>query len=596
MDDKKINLLPENLRSRDGKVKRPVLGFDPDFKKPGKKEKSQSYRPSGSDISWWSKIFNKNTKVTTNNKPTVQPQTPSISYNNEDQKIVSPKIAPITMRAVETPSVKIEEHIQDFVPARAKLVKAKGPSFWSRFAKKPKVSSAKNTSSALANGLQYNGHSQGQLASKTASSEAWSQPSGQLDVKVFQDFNKQAEDSASLSHKMPSVSDQVYSTVKAEPEPPVSVPLKPSPEIEYVPAKKMKKSGTSWWSKFLALFRGQAKLKYEDDKASSPAKKAQDLASLEDTIKVDAAALSDLNKQKEETNKFNLSVPKMDSMPNKNTKDFSQLGANNFDLTQKIADEINLTPLKPMDAEPTPAVSPAVNGFSMPEYAPKAEVKVESVVPSPILSETGPRVTGPKFHIPEPSAKNSLLNGRVDLIPVAARVRSWQQILTLFGFAVLLSVFILGAIYVYVMYGEQRIVAEQNRQKEEIAKIEEKILDFTQLNKDINILGQEIKLVQDVLNRHIYWTNFFELLEKYTVSDVYYSGLAVGTNGGLTLNASTNSYDSVAKQLKVLNGEKAKEFATEASITGAKRDAEGTVTFQVVLALNQSLFYYRSAP
>jgi Tfp pilus assembly protein PilN len=250
-----------------------------------------------------------------------------------------------------------------------------------------------------------------------------------------------------------------------------------------------------------------------------------------------------------------------------------------------------------MDADPVPpAVSPTANGFSMPEYAPKAEVKLESVASGATPNEAGARVTGPKFHIPEPSAKNSLLNGRVDLIPVAARVRSWQQILTLFGFAVLLSVFILGAIYVYVMYEEQRIVAEQNRQKEEIAKIEEKILDFTQLNKDINILGQEIKLVQDALNKHIYWTNFFELLEKYTVSDVYYSGLAVGTNGGLTLNASTNSYDSVAKQLKVLNGEKAKEFATEASITGAKRDAEGTVTFQVVLALNQSLFYYRSAP
>jgi Tfp pilus assembly protein PilN len=119
------------------------------------------------------------------------------------------------------------------------------------------------------------------------------------------------------------------------------------------------------------------------------------------------------------------------------------------------------------------------------------------------------------------------------------------------------------------MYDKQRIITEQNKQKEEIAKVEAKILDFTELNKDISNLGQEIKLVQDALNRHIYWTNFFALLEEYTVSDVYYSGLAVGTNGGLTLSATTKSYDSVAKQLKVLNSNEAKEFVNIASITSA---------------------------
>lgn len=591
MDDKKINLLPENLRSRDDKSKRPALNFNPDFKKPGKKEKSLNYKPSGSNVSWWDRTFKKSKKIK-DNQPAPHIAAPSISYNNEDQKIAPSKIEPITMRATSAPAVKIEEHIQDFVPAQAKIAKPKKPSFWSRFAKKPKVKTQAPASSALANGLKYNGHSQAPKATPVAPSEAWSQPQGKVDVKVFQDFSKQTEESKNLSAKLPPISNQVYATAQAPAEAPAQTAPKPTPEIEFVPAKKIKKQGPSWWSKFLALFKHQAKTQ---SIASEPVK---DLDSLAKDIKVDADILSDLNKQKEETNNFNLSVPKMDSMPNKNTQDFSQKPSNSFDLTQKIAEEIDLAPLKPMDAEPTQAPAPAPapsNGFSMPEYAPKAEVKVDEM-PSNNPVNKGPKVTGPKFHIPEPAEKNSLLNGRVDLIPVAARVRSWQQILTLFGFAILLSVFILGAIYVYVMYEEQRIVAEQNKQKEEIAKIEEKILDFTQLNKDINALGQEIRLVQDTLNKHIYWTNFFELLEKYTVSDVYYSGLAVGTNGGLTLSASTKSYDSVAKQLKVLSTEKAKEFASDVSITGAKRDEEGTVTFQVILSLNESLFYYRSEP
>lgn len=587
MDDKKINLLPENLRSHDDKSKRSALNFNPDFKKPGKKEKSLSYKPSGSNISWWDRTFKKSKKIK-DSKPLPQAVAPSISYNNEDQKIAVPKIAPVTMQIPTNQTAKVEEHIQDFVPAQAKIAKPKKPSFWSRFAKKPKVKTQAPASSALANGLKYNGHSQSANVTPAAPSQAWSQLQGKVDVKVFQDFNKQAEESKNLAAKLPPISNQVYATTQAPVESPAQTAPKPVPEIELVPAKKIKKHGPSWWSKFLALFKREAKPQ------AVASESAKDLPSLEKNIKVDAEILSDLNKQKEETNNFNLSVPKMDSMPNKNTPDFSQTPSNSFDLTQKIAEEIDLAPLKPMDAEPAPATEPS-NGFSLPEYAPKVEAKVESVAPSAV-SPAGPKVTGPKFHIPEPTAKNSLLNGRVDLIPVAARVRSWQQILTLFGLAIVLSVFILGTIYVYVMYEEQRIVAEQNKQKEEIAKIEEKILDFTQLNKDINALGQEIKLVQDTLSKHIYWTNFFELLEKYTVSDVYYSGLAVGTNGGLTLSASTKSYDSVAKQLKVLSTEKAQEFASDASITGAKRDEDGTVTFQVILSLNESLFYYRSEP
>ncbi len=597
MDDKKINLLPENLRSHDDRSKRPVLNFNPDFKKPGKKEKSLSYKPSGSNVSWWARTFKKEKKIK-NNNPAPHIAAPSISYNNEDQKIAPSKIEPVTMRATGTPAVKIEEHIQDFVPAKAKLAKPKGPSFWSRFAKKPKAKTQAPASSALANGLKYNGHSQSANVTSAAPSEAWSQPQGKVDVKVFQDFSKQTEESKNLSAKLPPISNQVYATAQAPAAPQAQTAPKPAPEIELVPAKKIKKQGPSWWSKFLALFKHQTKSKNITIEPTATNVLAKDQSSLENDLKIDAAVLSDLNKQKEETNNFNLSVPKMDSMPNKNNQDFSKMPSNNFDLTQKIAEEIDLTPLKPMDAETTQAPAPTPvsnNGFSMPEYAPKAEVKVDEM-PSNNPVNKGPKVTGPKFHIPEPAEKNSLLNGRVDLIPVAARVRSWQQILTLFGFAILLSVFILGAIYVYVMYEEQRIVAEQNKQKEEIAKIEEKILDFTQLNKDINVLGQEIKLVQDTLSKHIYWTNFFELLEKYTVSDVYYSGLAVGTNGGLTLSASTKSYDSVAKQLKVLSTEKSKEFASDVSITGAKRSDDGTVTFQVILSLNESLFYYRSEP
>jgi Tfp pilus assembly protein PilN len=223
----------------------------------------------------------------------------------------------------------------------------------------------------------------------------------------------------------------------------------------------------------------------------------------------------------------------------------------------------------------------------------KAEPKMASIEDS--TETTRARTTGPKFHMPEVGEKNSLLSGIVDLIPIAAKVRSWKQIGSLLAFGLVLSLVILGGLYGYLVLEQQKIVGNQNEQKQKITEIEKKILTFSELNKNINTLGQEIRLVQDTLNKHIYWTHFFSLLEKYTVNDVYYSGLAVGTNGGLTLSASTNSYDSVAKQLKVLNSEKAQEFVKEASITSAKQDKDGSVSFQIILSLNQDLFYYSQA-
>lgn len=487
MDDKKINLMPENLRSKDDKSKRPIFKFDPDFKISGKKEKIKEPKASGGQVSWWSKIFEHRSKPKRFTPDTASAPIPSqaINYNDNDDISSQPKVVSIDMRVPEKMSAKVEEHIQDFVPNQAKPVKVKGPSFWSRFLAmfKSKPKAKKSDSSALANGLKYNGN-------------GVHQPETKPNIKVLQELNKSAESADDNSLKPKKIAEQVSTVTRPEA---------------------------------------------------------------------------------------------------------------NFDLTKKVSEEIGLAPLQPVSVAPLWPVSqteelpkveakPISSDFTMPDIAPKVEEpepKMASIEDS--TETTKARTTGPKFHMPEVGEKNSLLSGIVDLIPIAAKVRSWKQIGSLLAFGLILSLVILGGLYGYLVLEQQKIVGNQNEQKQKITEIEKKILTFSELNKNINTLGQEIRLVQDTLSKHIYWTHFFSLLEKYTVNDVYYSGLAVGTNGGLTLSASTNSYDSVAKQLKVLNSEKAQEFVKEASITSAKQDKDGSVSFQIILSLNQDLFYYSQA-
>ncbi len=583
MDDKKINLLPDNLRFKEEKTKRP-LSFSPDFKNPGKKEKPYSYKPSGGQVSVWSRIFKRDqkAKITTPEAPKIP--NPTISYNNENKQAGATNISPVTMHVPETMTARVEEHIQDFVPAQAKIKasKPKGPSFWSRLFKKSPAKAPKKVDTPIVANTPK--------AQDVSVDMAMHQPEIKPDIQVFQDFNKQTEETNNFIPKkiQEHVSEVVKEKIPVEPVPVV----KPEPKIELVPAKvvpakikEQKPKGPSWWSRFLALFKSKPKNKKIKSSPSQQNSKSDDshVDMTENKKQPDLKTFRELNKQVEDTYSFDVNKTKNEPVQPKP----------DFDLTSKVSEELNLTPLESADQSPEPVkpATPVANDFIMPEYAPKAD-KVDTPISNISIDKPNPKVTGPQFHMPEAGPKSSLLNGSVDLIPIAARVRSWKQISALLGLSIVLSLLILGVIYGYTIFTEQRIIAEQNNKKAEIAKIEAKILNFTELNKNISTLGQEIQLIQDTLNKHIYWTNFFSLLEKYTVADVYYSGLAVGTNGGLTLDASTKSYDSVAKQLKVLNSDAAQEFVKEASITGANKDQDGNVSFQIVLTLNQNLFYW----
>jgi len=124
-----------------------------------------------------------------------------------------------------------------------------------------------------------------------------------------------------------------------------------------------------------------------------------------------------------------------------------------------------------------------------------------------------------------------------------------------------------------------------------MSDLEKKILDYKYTNQEISILGQDIALVYDLFNKHIYWSNLFELIEKYTLEDVYFGGFTAGSSGGLSLNASGKSYDSAARQLKLLQSEEAKEFVKSASINSVISSGD-SVQFNVNLVLNDKLFFY----
>lgn len=102
--------------------------------------------------------------------------------------------------------------------------------------------------------------------------------------------------------------------------------------------------------------------------------------------------------------------------------------------------------------------------------------------------------------------------------------------------------------------------------------------------------------VGNLLNNHVYWSNFFSWLEKNTLSSVKYGSFKGDLSGIYTLNAKTRSFAEVSWQVKAFlksSTTKAAEVASANLASGEggdneKKDRE--VTFNLKLEVDPEIF------
>lgn len=267
-------------------------------------------------------------------------------------------------------------------------------------------------------------------------------------------------------------------------------------------------------------------------------------------------------------------------------------------LKAKVSEPIMLVPDK-LSMPSIPKISmPASPPASPKPDEPKPEVKPIASITPPIITpvsqmpEVEIKPNAKKYHQPKPATKSQFeADGGVNLIPESLELKSWHEIFNYLLTAVILGAVIVGVIYSILLVQESNLIRQTNLATSQISDLEKEILNFEQTNNKITDLGNQIRLVNDLLNKHIYWTDFFALLEKYTWRDVYYTGFSAGNEGAFTLDAVGPDMEAVASQLKVLQSDAAKEFVQSASITSASRSQNG-VEFSITFILNDKLFYY----
>ncbi len=135
--------------------------------------------------------------------------------------------------------------------------------------------------------------------------------------------------------------------------------------------------------------------------------------------------------------------------------------------------------------------------------------------------------------------------------------------------------------------------------------------NISEIEKEINDLGQKISSVEGnknealavqshfeaadkLIKKHIYWTKFFGFLEKYTNNDVYYTSFSMAGQDKLVISAVGKDYQSVAKQL--VSFQKAGDFIKNVRIDAASADivdeaGNYQVNFNINLEFQPAVFF-----
>ncbi|MFA6393920.1 MAG: hypothetical protein WCW25_03570 [Patescibacteria group bacterium] len=166
---------------------------------------------------------------------------------------------------------------------------------------------------------------------------------------------------------------------------------------------------------------------------------------------------------------------------------------------------------------------------------------------------------------------------------------------------VIFSFFAVGAVYYFLGLWEKSSAGEKESLKKEAeALIEEKKAKEKDLS-EVFIFEDRLKYAKLLLDRHVYFTNFFNFLEKNTLEGVFYSDFIGDNRGSYMLNAVARDFKNIARQIEILRADPlVKEVAStggeyaeggEKSRNGSSKTPAAGASFKLSLQLEKNIFY-----
>lgn len=143
------------------------------------------------------------------------------------------------------------------------------------------------------------------------------------------------------------------------------------------------------------------------------------------------------------------------------------------------------------------------------------------------------------------------------------------------GLLVLGSVLVCLMVFAGLFLYESSIENKTTNLEGEIGIVEEEISLYREMQKAAINLKQRTDTINDLMDEHVYWTNFFTKLEEYTAKNVYFQSFNGDLTGGrVSLTARAASFLDVGRQLLIF--QEAEDFLEGVEINGASVATEIT--------------------
>lgn len=116
---------------------------------------------------------------------------------------------------------------------------------------------------------------------------------------------------------------------------------------------------------------------------------------------------------------------------------------------------------------------------------------------------------------------------------------------------------------------------------------------------ELNRLRQRVAAAKDILNSHVYWTNFFNYLENNTLPGIYYDEFEGELTGEYVLPAKARNFKDFSAQLKVWQEEQSYALSAktggaiikkETQTIGEIKSEQEVISFEVNLKVKPEIF------
>jgi len=229
------------------------------------------------------------------------------------------------------------------------------------------------------------------------------------------------------------------------------------------------------------------------------------------------------------------------------------------------------------------------------------QMQKQPMITPPPPSKEAPEASKPKskYHVVEEPMEKRW--GGVNLLPGMAEQKKMSSTTKTVGLsvAIIIPILLLVGWYFLIGFQEQLLEEKITMAEKQMEQAQSQIEAKRNLANKNAFLEKKMLAIKGLLDDHIYWTNFFNLLEKYTLDNVYYTDFSADISGQISLPAVAGGssvadrYRTIAEQLEALK--QADDFIKDVSVSEVALEAtEGQgitgASFEIELTLVDGVF------